>query len=140
MDRRLLEFAAWPSIVNGDHTLLVSPTGTERPSRRFWRFSTACFESTPTGTLQPGLRCVYVSPLKSLGYDVDRNLTEPLDAIRRDLHAIIRPCKSACERETRQFIRGEGSSRPTSAFADHDAGKPIALAQSKRVEYGLAIG
>src|SRR6185312_8848690 len=36
-------------------------------------------------TLAPGLRCVYVSPLRSLGYDIERNLSEPLEAIRRAL-------------------------------------------------------
>src|SRR5690606_20785279 len=34
------------------------------------------------GRLAPGLRCVYVSPLRSLGFDIARNLSTPLEAIR----------------------------------------------------------
>src|SRR5262249_42496267 len=43
------------------------------------------FAELAAGTLQPGLRCVYVSPLRSLGYDIERNLAGPLEAVRARL-------------------------------------------------------
>ena len=36
-----------------------------------------------SGTLAPGLRCVYVSPLRSLNYDIERNLNTPLEGFAR---------------------------------------------------------
>ena len=39
----------------------------------------------PRAPSRPGLRCVYVSPLRSLGYDIERNLSIPIEAIRQGL-------------------------------------------------------
>ncbi len=54
-----------------------------RPGRarrwpRSWRSSTGSFGAQRPGRSRPGSRCVYVSPLRSLGYDIERNLAEPL--------------------------------------------------------------
>ena len=76
---------AWPAIGSGDHTLLVSPTGTGKTLAAFLAILDRLFREHRAGTLKGGTRCVYISPLRSLGYDVERNLAEPLDAIRRDL-------------------------------------------------------
>lgn len=73
---------AWPAIAAGENVLLVSPTGTGKTLAAFL----AILDRLHAGeTPAEGLRCVYISPLRSLGYDVERNLTGPLDAIRRDL-------------------------------------------------------
>ena len=73
---------AWPTIDAGEHTLLVSPTGTGKTLAAFLAILNALYREHASGTLRPGLRCVYVSPLRSLGYDIERNLTVPIDAIR----------------------------------------------------------
>jgi ATP-dependent Lhr-like helicase len=76
---------AWPPIAAGEHLLLVSPTGTGKTLAGFMAILDSLFRSHVEGTLAPGLRCVYVSPLRSLGYDIERNLAIPLEGIRSRL-------------------------------------------------------
>jgi ATP-dependent helicase Lhr and Lhr-like helicase len=76
---------AWPAIASGEHLLLVSPTGTGKTLAAFLAILDALYREHDAGALAPGLRCVYVSPLRSLGYDIERNLSAPLEAIRRAL-------------------------------------------------------
>ena len=73
---------AWPTIAAGESLLLVSPTGTGKTLAGFLAILDRLYRDHAAGTLTPGLRCVYVSPLRSLGYDIERNLSEPLEAIR----------------------------------------------------------
>ena len=74
---------AWPPIAAGEHLLLVSPTGTGKTLAGFLAILDRLFRRRAEGTLSPGLRCVYISPLRSLGYDIERNLAIPLVAIER---------------------------------------------------------
>jgi len=74
---------AWPAIAAGEHVLLVSPTGTGKTLAAFLAILDRLFRADETGALTPGVRCVYVSPLRSLNYDIERNLNVPLEAIRR---------------------------------------------------------
>jgi ATP-dependent Lhr-like helicase len=74
---------AWSAITAGDHVLLVSPTGTGKTLAAFLSILDRLFRADETGALTPGLRCVYISPLRSLNYDIERNLNAPLQAIRR---------------------------------------------------------
>lgn len=76
---------AWPIIGSGGNLLLVSPTGTGKTLAGFLAILDRLFREHAAGTLAPGMRCVYVSPLRSLGYDIERNLSGPLDAIRCSL-------------------------------------------------------
>ncbi len=76
---------AWPVIGSGENLLLVSPTGTGKTLAAFLAVLAGLFREHAAGTLAPGLRCVYVSPLRSLGYDIERNLAIPLEAIRLGL-------------------------------------------------------
>jgi ATP-dependent Lhr-like helicase len=76
---------AWPAIAAGEHVLIVSPTGTGKTLAAFLAIVDRLFREHAEGRLGRGLRAVYVSPLRSLGYDIERNLAEPLEAIRRDL-------------------------------------------------------
>jgi ATP-dependent Lhr-like helicase len=75
----------WPSIASGENLLLVSPTGTGKTLAAFLAIINGLFREHSAGNLTPGLRCVYVSPLRSLGYDIERNLSIPLEAIRKHL-------------------------------------------------------
>ncbi len=74
---------AWPPIAAGEHLLLVSPTGTGKTLAGFLAILDRLFRHHAQGKLSPGLRCVYISPLRSLGYDIERNLAIPLAAIER---------------------------------------------------------
>src|SRR3954447_22534235 len=76
---------AWPAIAAGEHLLLIAPTGTGKTLAAFLAILDRLFRAHAAGALAPGLCCVYVSPLKSLGYDIERNLSEPLEAIRQEL-------------------------------------------------------
>ena len=82
--------ASWPVIGRGGNLLLVSPTGTGKTFAAFFVIIDRLFREWEREALAPGLRCVYVSPLRSLGYDVERNLTEPLEALGEQL-ALERP-------------------------------------------------
>jgi len=73
---------AWPAIAGRENLLLVSPTGTGKTLAAFLGIVARLYAEHEAGTLAPGLRCVYVSPLRSLGYDIERNLAGPLDAVR----------------------------------------------------------
>jgi ATP-dependent Lhr-like helicase len=71
---------AWPAIAKGEHVLLSAPTGSGKTLAAFlWaldRLSAAAAKGEPRGT-----RVVYVSPLKALAYDIERNLRAPLRGI-----------------------------------------------------------
>jgi ATP-dependent Lhr-like helicase len=72
---------AWPAIAAGDHVLLSAPTGSGKTLAAFlWaldRLSAGYAEAA--GPLHT--RVVYVSPLKALAYDIERNLRTPLRGI-----------------------------------------------------------
>ncbi len=82
---------AWPAIARGEHVLLSAPTGSGKTLAAFlWaldRLSTdnAIPDSAPPAAppaTSPGhVRVVYVSPLKALAYDIERNLRTPLRGI-----------------------------------------------------------
>jgi ATP-dependent Lhr-like helicase len=74
---------AWPAIAAGQNVLLISPTGSGKTLAAFLAILARLFSESEEGMLAPGLRCIYVSPLRSLGYDIERNLTAPLQAIQR---------------------------------------------------------
>jgi ATP-dependent helicase Lhr and Lhr-like helicase len=67
----------WPPIAAGEHTLLCAPTGSGKTLAAFLWFLDRLM--TEPGE---GLRVLYVSPLKALNYDVERNLRAPLAGIR----------------------------------------------------------
>lgn len=76
---------AWPVVGQGGHLLLVSATGTGKTLAAFLAIIDRLLVEHAAGRLGPGIRCVYVSPLRSLGYDVERNLGIPLEAVRARL-------------------------------------------------------
>ena len=70
--------AAWAPIARGEHTLLCAPTGSGKTLAAFlWaidRLGAAPAE-------EPGVRVVYVSPLRALAVDIEKNLRSPLRGI-----------------------------------------------------------
>ena len=77
--------SAWPWIFEGENVLLVSPTGTGKTLAGFLAILDRMLRDQAAGELKPGLRCVYVSPLRSLGYDIERNLAIPLAGLQAAL-------------------------------------------------------
>ncbi|GAA1424547.1 ATP-dependent helicase [Agrococcus citreus] len=74
---------AWAAIARGEHTLVVAPTGSGKTLAAFlWALDRLQREdATPHEEREPGVRVLYVSPLKALAVDVDRNLRAPLAGI-----------------------------------------------------------
>jgi ATP-dependent Lhr-like helicase len=72
----------WPAIAAGGHTLLHAPTGSGKTLAAFLWCLDRLF-SDPVPERGRRLRVLYVSPLKALTYDVERNLRAPLAGIRR---------------------------------------------------------
>ena len=70
---------AWPKIADGEHLLITAPTGSGKTLTAFlWAINQFL-----TKQLEPGAtRILYVSPLKALNNDIQRNLTSPLRALR----------------------------------------------------------
>src|SRR6476660_456914 len=74
--------AGWPAIAAGSHTLICAPTGSGKTLAAFlWCLDRLMGQTPPTDPLQR-LRVLYVSPLKALVHDVDRNLRAPMAGIR----------------------------------------------------------
>jgi ATP-dependent helicase Lhr and Lhr-like helicase len=80
---------AWPAIATGEHVLLSAPTGSGKTLAAFlWALDRLATEPLPAGERRT--RLVYVSPLKALSYDIERNLRAPLKGIGADISVAIR--------------------------------------------------
>src|SRR5262245_24544455 len=75
----------WPVIASGEHTLIQAPTGS---GKTLAAFLYAIDRLTPSPNA--GLRVLYVSPLKALNYDVERNLRGPLAGLQSQLSVAVR--------------------------------------------------
>src|SRR6187399_2217406 len=74
--------AGWPPIARGESTLILAPTGSGKTLAAFLAcIDRLMFEPRP----DPAARCrvLYVSPLKALAVDVERNLRAPIAGIRQ---------------------------------------------------------
>ena len=70
----------WPAISSGDHTLILAPTGSGKTLAAFlWALDRLCADGERGRT-----RVLYVSPLRALNHDVERNLRAPLAGIGAD--------------------------------------------------------
>ncbi len=77
--------AGWPAIASGEHTLIQAPTGSGKTLAAFL-YGIDRLNEAPGD----GLRLLYVSPLKALNYDVERNLRGPLAGLRSALTVAVR--------------------------------------------------
>ena len=75
----------WPAIARGGHTLIQAPTGS---GKTLAAFLYGIDRLTPAPGA--GLRLLYVSPLKALNYDIERNLRGPLAGLRSELRVGVR--------------------------------------------------
>ena len=71
----------WPVLARGDHALLLAPTGSGKTLAAFLWAIDRVTRLEPDA--KPGIRILYVSPLKALVCDIERNLRAPLAGIRR---------------------------------------------------------
>lgn len=78
----LAQQLAWPAIAKGDHTLLLAPTGSGKTLAAFLVALNRIMFEPPSNETSPGMSVIYISPLKALGVDVERNLRAPLAGVR----------------------------------------------------------
>src|SRR5215469_5792508 len=69
----------WPAIVTGRHVLVQAPTGSGKTLAAFL-YGIDRLTAAP----DQRLRLLYVSPLKALNYDIERNLRGPLAGLRSE--------------------------------------------------------
>jgi ATP-dependent Lhr-like helicase len=82
---------AWPALRSGQHVLVAAPTGS---GKTFAAFLAAIDQLVKEGLEAPlphETRILYVSPLKALSNDIQRNLDAPLTGIREELAALNLP-------------------------------------------------
>src|SRR5262252_303754 len=91
---------AWPAIKAGQHTLVAAPTGSGKTLAAFLAAIDALVRQGLAGTLRDETQVVYVSPLKALSNDIQRNLEAPLAGIAAALRARGLP-----EVEIRTWVR-----------------------------------
>jgi len=79
------QLGAWQAISGGSHALVVAPTGSGKTLAAFlWAIDRlAAAPSSPSAPEPASTRVLYISPLKALGVDVERNLRAPLVGITR---------------------------------------------------------
>ena len=89
----------WPAIASGKHTLIQAPTGSGKTLAAFL-YGIDRLNREPGG----GLRLLYVSPLKALNYDIERNLRGPLAGLKSELRVAVRTGDTP-QRERAEMLR-----------------------------------
>jgi ATP-dependent helicase Lhr and Lhr-like helicase len=73
---------AWPAIASGEHVLVSAPTGSGKTLAAFlWALDRLAAQDAAGPDRARRTRVVYVSPMKALSYDIERNLRAPLKGI-----------------------------------------------------------
>ena len=107
----------WPVIARGESALILAPTGTGKTLTAFlWCLDRLMLQPAPEGQ-KPGCRIVYISPLKALAVDVERNLRSPLAGMANMARRMGVPF-----REPQISVRtGDTPQRERARFARHPA-------------------
>ena len=97
---------AWPAIASGEHVLISAPTGSGKTLAAFLYAidQLANDPNRPSDPKQRRTSLVYISPLKALSYDIDRNLRTPLRGIGADLEVAVRTGDTP-QRERQRMLR-----------------------------------
>src|SRR5581483_235722 len=91
--------AGWPAIAGGGHVLIQAPTGSGKTLTAFLYGIDRLNESPGEG-----LRLLYVSPLKALNYDIERNLRGPLAGLQSELRVAVRTGDTP-QKERRELLK-----------------------------------
>jgi ATP-dependent Lhr-like helicase len=100
--------AAWPRLARGENVLIASPTGTGKTLAAFLAVLDALTTEHAAGKLRDTIHCLYVSPLRALGYDLEKNLTEPLRELfgeKPPIRVELRSGDTTASQRARQFTK-----------------------------------
>ncbi len=93
----------WPRLAAGENALLVAPTGSGKTLAAFLAAIDALGRRAATD--EPGVRVLYVSPLKALVYDIERNLRAPLAGITAEAERLGARAEGVAFRPPRVGVR-----------------------------------
>ena len=95
---RAHQLAFWEKARAGHHALLIAPTGGGKTLAGFMPSLEALVENGSSGKLHT----LYISPLKALAVDIQRNLMQPVDELGLDIRIEARSGDTPANRKTRQ--------------------------------------
>lgn len=98
---------AWPAIKGGKHALIAAPTGSGKTLAAFLSAIDDLVHRAVAGELQQQTEVVYISPLKALSNDIEKNLRAPLAGVREELETLGIDCA-----ELRAMVR-TGDTKPS---------------------------
>ncbi len=93
------QLLGWPAIATGGDVLIQAPTGSGKTLAAFL-YAIDRLNAAPG----EGLRVLYVSPLKALNYDIERNLRGPLAGLRSSLRVGVRTGDTPAK-ERRELVK-----------------------------------
>jgi len=106
----------WPPIQHGEHTLILAPTGSGKTLAAFLCGINDLYARLAKGEEPGGVALLYVSPLKALNNDIERNLRLPLAGIRqaaKEMGQPLLPLRVAVRTgDTPQSVRAAMVRRP----------------------------
>ena len=115
------QVGAWEAIAAGRHALVVAPTGSGKTLAAFLWAIDRLLTTPPPEDRKHRCRVLYISPLKALAVDVERNLRAPLIGIRPDR----RPARRRrCPTITVGVRSGDTPAAERRRLATHAAGHP----------------
>ena len=76
-----VQTASWPALCSGEHALIAAPTGSGKTLAAFLASIDSLFQQALSNELADHTQILYVSPLKALSNDVQKNLRRPLSEI-----------------------------------------------------------
>lgn len=119
---------AWPRIQAGHNVLIVSPTGTGKTFAAFLSVLNELALMHETGRLRATFYAIYVSPLRALSYDLEKNLTGPLTEIYGEAPPIRVGLRTG---DTTQSERQKQFTRPPHILLTTPESLSLLLSQNK---------
>ncbi len=114
----------WPAIAGGRHSLILAPTGSGKTLAAFlWALDRVMTDPPPPTDQR--CRVLYISPLRALAVDIEKNLRTPLTGIGLAAERLGRARARAARRDAHRRHLGERAPPdpdPSARHPDHDAG------------------